>query len=261
MLDVARAQLSNAGLAELFEGIYSADEVRALKPAPAPYLMVAERCGVDIGERVSGRGARLGCLRGVGRRRTGRVRGAVVAWSRVRLGAQPAVIGADLTEVADALLAPVRQRGGVNGCQSAASFLACLTVGVSVEWLFEPSAGLSPARTTSGGPPHVCRRDRYARWRDGALTARGMVNALTKTGFAVPNPMDTTAQECPAAGCDQSIVTDTLRVKSFCHHRRGRDLCRSHGLFQVETIVVAFAPPVSQAEQDRYRAQIQTLMQ
>jgi hypothetical protein len=44
----------------------------------------------------------------------------------------------------------------------------------------------------------------------GALTARGLVDALAKAGFAVGNPLDATAQECPAAGCDQSMVTDTL---------------------------------------------------
>jgi hypothetical protein len=94
----------------------------------------------------------------------------------------------------------------------------------------------------------------------GALTARGLVDALDKTGFAVPNPLDTTAQECPAAGCDQSIVTDTLRVKSFSTTSRAQTYAGNHALFQVETIVVAFAAPVSQAERDRYRTQIQILV-
>ena len=104
VLDVAQAQLSNAGLAELFEGIYSADEVRALKPFAAPYLMVADQCGVDIGEvclvaahpwDVTGALAAGAQAAFVGR-------GGVVPSP---LGAQPAVIGVDLTEVADALLA------------------------------------------------------------------------------------------------------------------------------------------------------------
>lgn len=104
VLDVARAQLDNAGLTEQFEEIFSADEVRALKPAPAPYRMVAERCAVEISELcliaahpwdVSGAmaaGAQAGFV----------ARGGVVPSP---LGAQPAVIGADLTEVTDALLA------------------------------------------------------------------------------------------------------------------------------------------------------------
>ena len=48
-LKVAEAQLSNAGLSDLFEQIFSADEVKRLKPAPEPYHMVAQRMGVDIG--------------------------------------------------------------------------------------------------------------------------------------------------------------------------------------------------------------------
>ncbi len=107
------AQLSNAGLADLFDGIHSADEVRALKPAPAPYLMVAERCGVAIGELclvaahpwdVSGAMAAGAQAAFVGR-------GGVVPSP---LGPRPAVIGADLTEVADALLAASRRRHAVN---------------------------------------------------------------------------------------------------------------------------------------------------
>ncbi|HKO86379.1 MAG TPA: haloacid dehalogenase type II, partial [Actinomycetota bacterium] len=43
---VAQAQLANAGLAELFEQILSADQAGRLKPAPEPYLLAAERLGV-----------------------------------------------------------------------------------------------------------------------------------------------------------------------------------------------------------------------
>ncbi len=50
VLQVAEAQLTNAGIRPLFEGAYSADTVRALKPAAAPYQHVAEQTGVDIGE-------------------------------------------------------------------------------------------------------------------------------------------------------------------------------------------------------------------
>jgi 2-haloacid dehalogenase len=94
VLDVAEAQLSNAGLADLFEDIYSADEVRALKPFAAPYLTVADRCGVDIGEL---------CLVAA---HAWDVTGAMVASAVPSpVGAQSAVIGPDLTAMADALLA------------------------------------------------------------------------------------------------------------------------------------------------------------
>jgi len=49
-LPVAEAQLSSAGLRDHFDAVLSADDVRALKPAPAPYLAVAKRFAVAIGE-------------------------------------------------------------------------------------------------------------------------------------------------------------------------------------------------------------------
>ena len=45
---VAEAQLENAGLADLFEQILSADSVRRLKPAPEPYRMAAESLDVKV---------------------------------------------------------------------------------------------------------------------------------------------------------------------------------------------------------------------
>jgi 2-haloacid dehalogenase len=48
--EVARVQLTNAGIADLFEQILSADTVQRLKPAPEPYRMAAERMGVPIGQ-------------------------------------------------------------------------------------------------------------------------------------------------------------------------------------------------------------------
>jgi hypothetical protein len=93
----------------------------------------------------------------------------------------------------------------------------------------------------------------------GSLTAHGIVAALQSSGFAAPNPVDTTAQECPTAGCDQSVVTDTLRVKSFSSTAAAQSYAADNGLFQTGTIVVAFAPPVTPADQDRYRRQIAVL--
>lgn len=103
VLDVATAQLTHAGLIGEFETVFSADEVAALKPAPAPYRMVARRCGVEIGDvclvaahawDVSGALA-AGCRAAfVGRS------GAVPS----PVGEQPAVLGADLAEVADTLI-------------------------------------------------------------------------------------------------------------------------------------------------------------
>jgi 2-haloacid dehalogenase len=48
--EMGQAQISNAGLGEYFERLFSADTTRRLKPAPEPYRMVAEQLGVAIGE-------------------------------------------------------------------------------------------------------------------------------------------------------------------------------------------------------------------
>jgi 2-haloacid dehalogenase len=47
---VAEAQLASAGLDGYFDAIMSADEVAHLKPAPQPYLAVADRYDVPVGE-------------------------------------------------------------------------------------------------------------------------------------------------------------------------------------------------------------------
>src|SRR5215216_5383089 len=46
--EVAEAQITNVGLGDLFEQVFSADAVRRLKPAPEPYRMAARRLGVPI---------------------------------------------------------------------------------------------------------------------------------------------------------------------------------------------------------------------
>jgi 2-haloacid dehalogenase len=101
---VARAQLEHAGLIDAFDLVLSADTVRRLKPAPEPYRMAAERLGVAIGEvrlvaahawDVAG-AARAGCATAFVAR-PGKVPDPLVE--------RPEIVGADLTEVADAILA------------------------------------------------------------------------------------------------------------------------------------------------------------
>lgn len=139
---------------------------------------------------------------------------------------------------------------------SATLALGCLIVsGCSNGAPSYPSPGSTPPSIASPNAATAMRGGELA-----ALTARGLVQALDKAGFLVPNPHDTTAYECAAAGCEQSIVTDTLRVKSFATTAKATIYAANHGLDQVETIVVAFAPPVTKTEHDRYWAQIQQLV-
>jgi 2-haloacid dehalogenase len=101
--DVAEAQMRNSGLRELLEAVYSADEVRALKPAPAPYRMVAERTGVPVGDvrLVAAHGWDIAGALAAG------CHAAFVARPGALLfphGPQPDVSAPDLAGVADALL-------------------------------------------------------------------------------------------------------------------------------------------------------------
>jgi 2-haloacid dehalogenase len=101
---VARAQVHNAGIAQLFELVLSADEVRCLKPAAAPYRMAAAAFGVPVEETcliaahswdISGALA-AGCAAAFVRRP-----GAVLS----PVGPRPEIVGTDVAEVADALIA------------------------------------------------------------------------------------------------------------------------------------------------------------
>ena len=102
--EVAGAQLAHAGLRELLDDALSADEVQAVKPRPEPYRLVAERCGVQLGD------VRLVAAHAWD------VSGALAAGAKAAfvarpgavpspVGPQPDIVGADVQEVADALLA------------------------------------------------------------------------------------------------------------------------------------------------------------
>ena len=102
-LDVVRGQLEFAGLADLFDDVLSADEVKQLKPGPKPYRLVAERCGVAVSA------VRLVAAHAWD------VSGALAAGARAAfvarpgmvlspLGPQPDVVVADLRELAQRLV-------------------------------------------------------------------------------------------------------------------------------------------------------------
>lgn len=101
---VAEAQMEHSGLKDYFEQNLSADSVSRLKPAPEPYRMAAESAGVGIGETrlvaahawdVAG-ALQAGCA------------AAFVARPGMVLNPlfeHPDVVGSDLREVADGILA------------------------------------------------------------------------------------------------------------------------------------------------------------
>jgi 2-haloacid dehalogenase len=103
-LQVAEAQLTNAGLRDVFEQVLSADEVQRLKPSPEPYHMTAGRMGVPIDQMrmvashawdIAG-ALKVGCV-GAFIARPGMVLDPLVP--------RPDVVGADLAEVAAQIIA------------------------------------------------------------------------------------------------------------------------------------------------------------
>lgn len=90
--------------------------------------------------------------------------------------------------------------------------------------------------------------------------AMAVVKAVTKAGLSAPNPRDTTEQDCVEIGCDQSVVTDTVTVRSFGTTGRAEIYAKPLGLQQVLNLVVSYAAGVSSAEQSRYWAEIQKLI-
>ena len=102
--EVANAQLSNAGLADRFEKILSADTVQRLKPAPEPYRAAAESLGIRVEE------IRLVAAHAwdvAGAMRAGCAAAFVARPGMILdpLAQTPDVVGADLDEVASLIIA------------------------------------------------------------------------------------------------------------------------------------------------------------
>lgn len=99
----AQAQLDHAGLADNFEAIMSAEEVKRFKPASEPYHMAAERFGV------APNGTRLVAAHAwdiAGAAAAGCTTGFVARARQVLnpVGAMPDLVGSDLLELADRIL-------------------------------------------------------------------------------------------------------------------------------------------------------------
>ena len=103
-MEVAEAQLTSAGLRDLFEQALSADSVRRLKPAPEPYLMAAEQL------RIAPAAIRLVAAHAwdvTGAARAGCATAFVARPGQVLdpAGNQPDIAGADLIQVAERIIA------------------------------------------------------------------------------------------------------------------------------------------------------------
>ena len=100
--EVTEAQIQNAGLADRFEQVLSADTARRLKPAPAPYRMTARTLGIPERE------LRLVAAHAwdvAGALRAGCAAAFVARQPFDPLVERPDVVGKDLGEVADGIIA------------------------------------------------------------------------------------------------------------------------------------------------------------
>ncbi len=102
--EVASDQLRNAGIRDLFEEAFSADEVRALKPARAPYELVARECGVELAEvrLVAAHAWDIAGALAAGARAAFVARPGMVLSP---LGPEPEIVGSDLAEVGERMIA------------------------------------------------------------------------------------------------------------------------------------------------------------
>ncbi|HET6866980.1 MAG TPA: haloacid dehalogenase type II [Solirubrobacteraceae bacterium] len=101
--DVAEAQLTHAGLRDLFEAALSADTVRALKPAAAAYQHVADECGVALSEvrLVAAHAWDISGALAAGARAAFVTRPGMVLSP---LGPGPDIVGSNLAEVTDLII-------------------------------------------------------------------------------------------------------------------------------------------------------------
>jgi 2-haloacid dehalogenase len=107
-LDVARDQVRNAGIADRFDAVLSADQVKALKPRPEPYALVARTFDVALSD------VRLVAAHAwdvTGALAAGCAAAFVLRPGKVPspLGDQPDIVADDLAAVAAAIVA--RDRG------------------------------------------------------------------------------------------------------------------------------------------------------
>lgn len=105
--EIGEAQLSAAGLRDLFEQAFSADEAGRLKPAPEPYLLAAQRLGVAPSGMLM---VAAHAWDIAGAKHAGCDFAFVARPTQVLdpVGAQPEIVGNDLQEVAERIISRER---------------------------------------------------------------------------------------------------------------------------------------------------------
>jgi hypothetical protein len=94
------------------------------------------------------------------------------------------------------------------------------------------------------------------------LSASQLVDDFRKAGLPVLNPHDITAQECPKEHCVQGVSTDTVAVFKFPTTGLAQRYIGSRSnVFQVEDLVLTFAPKLPGDLKQRYEREVEIAVQ
>jgi hypothetical protein len=85
------------------------------------------------------------------------------------------------------------------------------------------------------------------------VSAAQLMDAIVKAGLPAPNRRDTTAVKCPKLHCVQSIDSDTVSVLKFPGTGPAQLYAAAiSNVYQVEDVVLTFAPTVTAAQKQDY---------
>ncbi len=85
------------------------------------------------------------------------------------------------------------------------------------------------------------------------LTASQVVKDFTEAGLPALNPHDVTSVQCPKVNCVQAISTDTVTVFKFPATGIGQRFTEGQpSVYQIEDLVLTFAPGVTDDLKNRY---------
>jgi hypothetical protein len=93
------------------------------------------------------------------------------------------------------------------------------------------------------------------------VSVAAVLDAMTKAKLPVLNARDATASRCPEAGCVNATDTDTVSILKFPSTGRAELYAAGvRDMFQVEDIVVVFAPTLTSEQKAAYGRAVKSAM-
>ncbi|RDH76396.1 hypothetical protein DVS77_21865 [Mycolicibacterium moriokaense] len=87
------------------------------------------------------------------------------------------------------------------------------------------------------------------------VSAAQLVDSFVKAGLPAANRQDVTDERCPKLHCAQAVSTDTVTTMKFPATGLAQRYAGSiSNVYQVEDLVVVFAPTVTAAQKQDYEA-------